>query len=136
MLGHFRTTFVVAGTAKVLIRKNGAGCLLISRGKMNRFQNKLTLWMLAFCLMLTVAMSPVLANAQASSADTTSDTTTKKSKKKAKKEKAAADKKAAAADKAAANDTTAATTKKSRKSKKAVAAQAAAEDSASKTSAG
>src|ERR1700674_2218562 len=102
---------------------------------MNRFQNQFTLWMLAFCLILTVAISPATATAQASSTDTSSDTTTKKSKKKARKEKAAAEKKAAAADKAAAGDTTATTTKKSRKSKKAAAKAAAAEGSASKTAA-
>jgi len=39
----------------------------ISRGYMNHSQRKLTLWMLVFCLMLTVAISPALAKAQASS---------------------------------------------------------------------
>ncbi|HKM46356.1 MAG TPA: hypothetical protein VJX69_02145 [Terriglobales bacterium] len=34
---------------------------------MNHSQRKLTLWMLVFCLMLTVAISPALAKAQASS---------------------------------------------------------------------
>ena len=33
---------------------------------MNRSQSKLILWMLAFCLMLAVAISPALAKAQAS----------------------------------------------------------------------
>jgi hypothetical protein len=33
---------------------------------MNYSPSKLTLWMLAFCLMLTVAISPALATAQAS----------------------------------------------------------------------
>ena len=35
--------------------------------KNESLKNKLTLWMLAFCLMLTVAISPALAKAQASS---------------------------------------------------------------------
>jgi hypothetical protein len=52
---------------------------------MNHPQKKLTLWMLAFGLMLTVAISPPLAKAQM------------------------------AADKSAASDTMAATTKKSEK---------------------
>jgi uncharacterized iron-regulated membrane protein len=39
---------------------------------MNRSQSKLTLWMLAFCLLLTVAISPALAKAQASAAKTNS----------------------------------------------------------------
>jgi|ERR1039458_8305989 hypothetical protein len=39
---------------------------------MNHSQSKLTLWMLAFCLMLTVAISPALAKAQASASGTSS----------------------------------------------------------------
>jgi len=39
---------------------------------MNRSQKKLTLWMLAFCLMLTVAISPALTKAQASASGTSS----------------------------------------------------------------
>jgi len=39
---------------------------------MNHSQKKLTLWMLAFCLMLTVGISPALAKAQASSTGTSS----------------------------------------------------------------
>jgi hypothetical protein len=39
---------------------------------MNRSQSKLTLWMLAFGLLLTVAISPALAKAQASAASTNS----------------------------------------------------------------
>lgn len=39
---------------------------------MNHFQSKLTLWMLAFCLMLTAAISPALARAQASAGGTSS----------------------------------------------------------------
>ncbi len=35
---------------------------------MNHSQSKLTLWMLVFCLLCTVAISPALANAQSSSA--------------------------------------------------------------------
>src|SRR5258708_35217226 len=57
----------------------------ISRGNMNRFQNRLTLWMLAFCLVLPGAISPVLAKAQAISTDSSSDASTKKPKKRAKR---------------------------------------------------
>lgn len=57
--------------------------------------HKLTLFMLAFCLMLTVAVPPALATAQAGSSDTSSPDTTKKPKKKAKKDKTAADTSAA-----------------------------------------
>ena len=39
---------------------------------MNHSQNKLTLWMLSFCLMLTIGISPALAKAQASATDTSS----------------------------------------------------------------
>ena len=39
---------------------------------MNHSQSKLTLWMLAFCLMLTVAISPALTKAQASASGTSS----------------------------------------------------------------
>jgi hypothetical protein len=39
---------------------------------MNYSQSKLTLWMLAFCLMLTFAISPALAKAQASAPGTNS----------------------------------------------------------------
>jgi len=39
---------------------------------MNRSQNKLTLWILAFCLTLTAGISPALAKAQASSTGTSS----------------------------------------------------------------
>ena len=39
---------------------------------MNHSQNKITLWMLAFCLMLTIGISPALAKAQASSNNTNS----------------------------------------------------------------
>jgi hypothetical protein len=39
---------------------------------MNRSQNKLTLWILVFCLMLTVDISPALAKAQASPSNTNS----------------------------------------------------------------
>ncbi len=39
---------------------------------MKRSRSKLTLWMLAFCLLLTVGISPALAKAQASSNDTSS----------------------------------------------------------------
>jgi cytoskeletal protein RodZ len=55
---------------------------------MNYSKHKLTLWILTFCLMLTVAISPALATAQAGSSDTSSKDTTKKSKKKAEKDKA------------------------------------------------
>ena len=59
-------------------------------------RHKLTMCMLAFWLMLTVAMPPALAKAQAGSSDTSSPDTTKKPKKKAKKDKATADTTAAA----------------------------------------
>src|SRR5260221_1794690 len=88
----------------------------ISRGNMNRFQNKLTLWMLAFCLMLPVAISPVLAKGQASSSS--SDATTKKSKKQAKR-KAAGEKKAAAETTEAAAASVKSSGKKSSKRSKA-----------------
>jgi hypothetical protein len=39
---------------------------------MNHSQNKLTVWMLAFCLMLTIGILPALAKAQGSSTDTSS----------------------------------------------------------------
>ncbi len=39
---------------------------------MNHSQNKLTLWMLAFILLLTIGISPALAKAQASSNNTNS----------------------------------------------------------------
>src|SRR5208282_365916 len=39
---------------------------------MNHSQSKLTLWMLAFCLIITIGISPALAKPQASSADTSS----------------------------------------------------------------
>jgi hypothetical protein len=39
---------------------------------MNHSQNKLTLWMLAFCLIITIGISPALAKAQAGSTDTNS----------------------------------------------------------------
>jgi hypothetical protein len=39
---------------------------------MNHCQNKVTLWMLAFCLMLTGAISPALSKAQASSSGASS----------------------------------------------------------------
>jgi hypothetical protein len=39
---------------------------------MNHSQNKLTLWILVFCLMLTVDISPALAKAQASPSNTNS----------------------------------------------------------------
>ena len=42
---------------------------------MNLFHSKLTLWMLAFCLMLTVAISPALAKAQASATGANSSAT-------------------------------------------------------------
>ena len=39
---------------------------------MNHSQSKLTLWVLAFCLMLTAAISPALARAQGSASGTSS----------------------------------------------------------------
>ena len=69
-------------------------------------RHKLTLWMLAFCLMLTVTISPALAKAQAGSSDTSSPNTTKKSKKKAKKDKTAADTSAADSSGTASKPTT------------------------------
>jgi hypothetical protein len=42
---------------------------------MKRAQSKLTPWILAFCLMLTVAISPALAKAQASATGTNSSAT-------------------------------------------------------------
>ena len=43
---------------------------------MNYLPRKLTLWMLAFCLMLAAGISPVLAKAQASSGNSTAAPTT------------------------------------------------------------
>jgi len=63
---------------------------------MNYSGYKLTVWILAFCLMLTVTISPALAKTQAGSSDTSSSDTTKKAKKKAKQDQAAADSSAAA----------------------------------------
>jgi hypothetical protein len=96
---------------------------------MNYSRHKQTLWMLAFCLMLTVAISPALAVTQAGLSDTSSSET-KKPKKKAKKDKAAAD------DKAAAGDTASKTTKKSKKSKKAEASEAKAADTSAPVESG
>lgn len=42
------------------------------RGEMNYAPKKFTFWMLAFCLMLTIGILPVLAKAQASSSGTNS----------------------------------------------------------------
>lgn len=82
---------------------------------MNRSRHKLTLWMLALCLVLTVVISPALAKTQASSGGTSSPDTTKKSKKKSKKDKASADDTVAAAAAAPASTSNMAAPKKATK---------------------
>jgi len=57
---------------------------------MNQPSVKLTLWALAFCLLLSTAVSPSLAKTQAESGDAKSETI-KKSKQKSKKAKPSAD---------------------------------------------
>lgn len=74
---------------------------------MNPSRHKLSRWTLAFCLLLSVAISPVLVWAQAGASDTASSAT-KKSRKKTRKAKAPADEKAVAGDPSS-------TTKKSKK---------------------
>ena len=84
---------------------------------MNHSQSKPTLWMLAFCLLLTVAISPALAKAQASSTRHQFGYHHQEVQEESQEGKGRRRDKAAAADKTAASDTTSA--KKSRKTKKA-----------------
>src|SRR5207245_6629149 len=83
---------------------------------MNSPKIRLILWMLAFCLVFTISVSPSFAQTQPSSTDTTSPDTTKKPKKKSKKANAAADNQATADDKSATSNEK--PTKKSKKTKK------------------
>jgi hypothetical protein len=71
---------------------------------MNHSGYRLTLWMLALCLMFAVATAPALAKPQAASSGApSSETTARRSKQKSKKDGAAAEDKSAAADQSAAS---------------------------------